>query len=97
MQELQFLCISGKNVNITEEIAFSWDKVAIQLGFTTATINKVKKNNANVPDPNGSACYEMFQVWLNTGSNATWKLLITAIKHVSALAVLARDIELAME
>ena len=97
MQELQSFCIRGKCVNIVEEIAFSWDKVAVQLGLTTATINKVKKNNANVPDPNGSACFEMLQDWLEGDYVATWRLLIGAIKCVSVLTTLAVDIELALK
>ena len=97
MQNLQALCIGEKKKNIIEEIAFSWDKVALQLDFSIVYIRKLQKNNTCTHDPCGMSCFAMLQDWLERDGNATWQLLIGAIKCVSELAVLANDIEQALK
>ena len=96
MQNLQAFSIGEEDVNIVEDIAFCWEKVAIQLDFSTAYIRKLQKNHATTDDPTGNSCFVMLQDWLERDSNATWRLLIGAIKCDSQLAVLANDIEHAL-
>ena len=99
MQALQaFSLPGGRIVNLVEEIAFSWERVATQLKFSTAQIKKLQKNTANWPDPNGSACFEMLQDWLERDPDATWNILIRAIQYgCEDLTVLASEIEAALK
>ena len=97
MEVLQSFFTKEKAINIIEEIASSWKKVATQLNFSTAQINTLQVNTANYPDPNGDACFAMLQNWLKN-PNATWAILARAIRFSSeSLTTLANDIEEALK
>ena len=94
MQALQSFYAKERVINIIEDIAFSWEKVATQLNFSTAQIKNLQKNTAKCED----ACFAMLQDWLDSYPEATWAILSRAIRFSSeSLTTIANDIEKALE
>ena len=94
MKDLLALQNNGKVLRVIEEIAFEWDKVAIQLNFTPAQIKNLQSNAAGKSNPIEAACCSMFEEWLGREPEATWTHLTTAIRNASSiLANVALKIE----
>ena len=77
------------NQHVTNDACCKWFELGLQLLVNAADLNQIKQNFNN--DVKGR-CNEMFRLWLQSSTNASWSQLIQALKEVN-LNFLAGKIE----
>ena len=68
------------NKYVRKDASVKWHDLGLELleQEDEGTLNEIQKNN---PYNASECCKEMFQLWLNKCPNATWNLLIDALRE----------------
>ena len=79
------------NKHVRKEVSTKWHDLGLELleQEDEAKVNEIETNN---PSDVSKCCKEMFQLWLEKCTNATWNQLIQALREVD-LNNLATTIE----
>ena len=79
------------NKHVRKHISSEWHDLGLELleQEDEGTLKQIKSNNSNDAS---KCCKEMFQLWLDKCSTATWDQLIQALREVD-LNSLATEIE----
>ena len=79
------------NKHVRKQISFKWRDLGLEL-LEQEDEGKLKQIKSNNPNDVEECCTEMFVLWLEKYSTATWNQLIQALKEVD-LNNLATEVE----
>ncbi len=89
LHQLQYMEVKDSSgtsaIQVIDEVAHQWEKVALSLHFKEYTIQSISKNH---PKDCETACLDMFTKWLlgnpNTRQPITWQTLIESIGETNS-------------